>query len=160
MLYNEIDATPVLTDFRLSFTEETLNNETESADLFPPYENYRGWPFEVFLLSNQEDSAKFAEMTELPPPAPIEKTELKTHYKTWDVYAVNQMIYSFMTENQIPIDEIPFMKAYKELIYSYLVANPSERPTIPVFQENIRAIFGSIPKEEYMLLLDRLIPNM
>ena len=168
VLYNEIDATPVLSDFRLSFTETTLNNPEERADLFPTYENYKGWPFEVFLLSQESQQQNsdetltnlantFAQMTQLPPPEiGVYKTDLTATYKTWDVYAVNQFIYSFMTENQIPIDEISFMTSYKELIYSYLTTSPSQRPTIPVFQENIRAIFQSVTKEEYMTFVKLL----
>jgi hypothetical protein len=158
----------VIADFRLSFTETTLNNPEESDDLFPKYENYNGWPFEVFLLSQEpnEDptnlAQQFATMTKLPIPQEISNYDtknpetLKSSYKTWDVYAVNQLIYTFMTENQIPIDEIPFMKDYKDLLYSYLTSPPSQRLTIPALQENIRNIFKSVPKEEHLTFIKLL----
>jgi hypothetical protein len=159
----------VIADFRLSFTETTLNNPEESDDLFPKYENYNGWPFEVFLLSHDEEpnedptnlAQQFANMTKLPTPEisnydTKNPQTLKSAYKTWDVYAVNQLIYTFMTESQIPIDEIPFMKNYKDLLYSYLTSPPSQRLTISALQENIRNIFKSVPKEEHLTFVKLL----
>ena len=140
--YNEIDATPVLTDFRLAFTKTTLENPEENEELFPIYDNYAGYPFEVYLLSHMQDTdvsrlaEEYSQMTSIPiePNYPTTKEELISNWKTWDVFAINQYIYTFMTEN----NELP---KYKELILSYLTADPINRPTILTLQDNIKAIF-------------------
>jgi hypothetical protein len=182
LLYNEIDATPVLTDFRLSFTKTTLDKE-ESDELFPTYNNYTEWPFEIYLLSHiienpnntndqlEEIANSYADMTRLqqlqqPPNTTIYqnkdpqtlKTELKSTYTTWDVFAITQIIYTFMTEHQIPIDQ-PFMKSYNDLLLSYLTAEPKQRPTITQLQQNIQNIFQSVPKNEYLSFLSSLTDN-
>jgi len=179
LLYNEIDATPVLTDFRLSFTKTTLDKE-ESDELFPTYNNYTEWPFEIYLLSHiienpnntndqlEEIANSYADMTQLqqPPNTTIYqnkdpqtlKTELKSTYTTWDVFAITQIIYTFMTEHQIPIDQ-PFMKSYNDLLLSYLTAEPKQRPTITQLQQNIQNIFQSVPKNEYLSFLSSLTEN-
>lgn len=171
--YNTIDATPVITDFRLAFTRTTLENPQENKDLFPPYENIPSYPFEVFLLSKLTDqeeetpldppsltqiSEAFAQQTNMAAPKntiQYEKTPTEirkkamTHHLTWDPYAVHQYIYSFMTRHQIPIDK-PFMTQYKDLLVSYLTVEPGQRPSIQTTQENIKNIFKSVPKKDYL----------
>jgi hypothetical protein len=165
--YNTIDATPVITDFRLAFTKKTLENPEENKDLFPPYENIPSYPFEVFLLSKLTEetppdltqiSEAFAQQTNMAapkntiqyeiPPADIRKKVL-AHHLTWDPYAIHQYIYSFMTTHQIPMDK-PFMTQYKDLLVSYLTVEPGQRPSIQTTQENIKNIFKSVPKKDYL----------
>ena len=177
--YNPIDATPVITDFRLGFTKKTLENPEENKDLFPPYENIPSYPFEVFLLSKLTDSQEetpldtptltqiaeaFAQQTNIKAPINIiqyEKTpteirkKVLPHHLTWDPYAIHQYIYSFMTTHQIPMDK-PFMTQYKDLLVSYLTVDPGQRPSIKTTQENINNIFKSVPKKDYLGFLASL----
>jgi hypothetical protein len=173
ILYNTKDGTPVLTDFRLAFTKTELDDPVQNSELFPQYDNYKGYPFEIYILSqinseNQLDESRlktlatqFAEMTELPIPTitPYQNNSIQTliprFYQSWDPYAINQYIYSFMTENNIPMRHT-FMTSYKEILLSYLSAEPSQRPTIQKFQENIRKIFQSVPKKDYLEFLSAL----
>ena len=177
--YNPIDATPVITDFRLAFTKTTLENPEENKDLFPPYENIPQYPFEVFLLSKlQEDTPMeasslapiaeaFAQQTNISPPSitPYETTpqEIRTkaiaHHLTWDPYAIHQYIYSFMTTHQIPTDR-PFMTQYNDLLVSYLTSSPDQRPSIETTKENITNIFKSVPKKDYLVFLASLQPSL
>ena len=60
-----------------------------------------------------------------------------------------------MTENGIPVN-IPFMTAYKDLLLSYLTAEPNNRPTIEKLQEDIRGIFKNVPKKDYLTFLSTL----
>ena len=173
--YNEKDAVPVLTDFRLAFTKKTLEDKEKSQELFPIYENYSGYPFEIYLLAHLQESTQsldietlarnYTHMTQQQQQQPIEinhvayktsEEELKSYYKTWDVYAINEYIYSFMTENQIPFN-IPFMTSYKELLISYLKANPRDREPIPVFEEKIKSIFKTVSKLDYKTFVELLI---
>ena len=178
--YNEKDAVPVLTDFRLAFTKKTLEDKEKSQELFPIYENYSGYPFEIYLLAHLQESTQsldietlarnYTNMIQQPeqpeqPEQPIEinhvaykisEEELKSYYKTWDVYAINEYIYSFMTENKIPLN-IPFMTSYKELLISYLKANPKDREPIPVFEEKIKSIFKTVSKNDYKTFVELLI---
>ena len=177
--YNEKDAVPVLTDFRLAFTKKTLEDKEKSQELFPIYENYSGYPFEIYLLAHLQESTQsldietlarnYTNMTQQQQQQqqqqPIEinhvayktsEEELKSYYKTWDVYAINEYIYSFMTENQIPFN-IPFMTSYKELLISYLKANPRDREPIPVFEEKIKSIFKTVSKLDYKTFVELLI---
>ena len=91
-------------------------------------------------------------MTQLQTPAQSAykkpKDELQSYYKSWDVFAINQYIYSFMTENRIPI-AVPFMISYKNMLVEYLTAEPTQRQTIQQLEEKIKSIFKSVPKREY-----------
>ena len=172
ILYDEINATPVLTDFRLAFTKTTIENPLESDELFPPYENNPSWPIEVFILSRllegkqnpiEEIALSFIPVlkpNERPPSIETIKnktpTELKQTYLSWDIYSVNQWIYSFLTNNDIHLN-IPFMRTYIELITKELIIEPNERSTIPSLQSKIRDIFKSVPKKEYLEFLEVLI---
>lgn len=163
ILYDKTNGTPVITDFRIAFTKKTLDTPEESDELFPPYENNPSWPVEVFYLSHLLNS------TEIPPPfqsptnQPIDTTniqnkdkqQLKETYQSWDTYAVNQFIYSFMTTQNIPFT-IPFMRTYKELLTQELIAEPSSRSTIPTLQSKIKECFKSVPKKEYLHFLEQL----
>ena len=170
VLYDETNGTPVLTDFRLAFTKTTIESPEESPDLFPIYENNPSWPIEVFLLSqlNENSNKSIEELATSfnnptkQSPSSIEtikyKTplELKQTFLSWDTYSVNQLIYSFLTTANIPLN-IPFMRTYIELITKELTAEPSERSQIPQLQSKIRDIFKSVPKKEYMDFLQDLI---
>jgi len=163
ILYDKTNGTPVITDFRIAFTKKTLDTPEESDELFPPYENNPSWPVEVFYLSHLLNS------TETPPPfqsptnQPIDTTniqnkdkqQLKETYQSWDTYAVNQFIYSFMTTQNIPFT-IPFMRTYKELLTQELITEPSSRSTIPTLQSKIKECFKSVPKKEYLHFLEQL----
>jgi hypothetical protein len=176
LLYNTIDATPTITDFRLAFTKPTLENPEENKELFPPYENIPQYPFEVFLLSKLQDDTPldasslapiaeaFAQQTNLSLPSitPYEtlapkdiRTKAIAHHLTWDPYAVHHYIYSFMTNHQIPTDR-PFMTQYKDFLVSYLTSTPDQRPSIETTRENITNIFKSVPKKDYLGFLDSL----
>ena len=166
--YNTIDGIPIITDFRLAFTKTTLENPEENKDLFPPYENIPSYPFEVFLLSKLDDSPleltqiaeAFAKQTNLAVPTTTQyettpKEKAIAHHLTWDPYAVHQYIYTFMTSHQIPVDK-PFMTQYKDLLVSYLTVDPGQRPSIQTTQENIKNIFKSVPKKDYLGFLTSL----
>lgn len=51
ILYDTINATPVISDFRLAFTHTELNNNEIFMNLIPEYEDYSPWSFEIFILS-------------------------------------------------------------------------------------------------------------
>ena len=176
--YNTIDATPVITDFRLAFTKTTIEDPEENKELFPPYENIPQYPFEVFLLSKIADlpedtpldtdtltkiTEAFKQQTNLDTPitTPYEttpkdiRTKVIAHHKTWDPYAIHHYIYSFLTIHQIPTDK-PFMTQYKDLLVSYLTTEPGQRPSIETTQENIKNIFKSVPKKDYLGFLTAL----
>ena len=169
VLYYETNGTPVLTDFRLAFTKTTIENQQESPDLFPMYENNPSWPIEVFLLSHLNDNpqksieeiaASFNNPTNKPSSIETIKyktpLELKQTYLSWDTYSVNQLIYSFLTTANIPLN-IPFMRTYIEILSKELTAEPIERTQIPALQSKIREIFKAVPKKEYMDFLQELI---
>jgi len=169
VLYDEINATPVLTDFRLAFTKTTIENKEESPELFPIYDNNPSWPIEVFLLSHiyenpqksiEEIATSFNNPTKQSSSIETIKNktplELKQTFLSWDTYSANQLIYSFLTTFNIPLN-IPFMRTYIELITKELIVEPSERSQITALQSKIRDIFKSVPKKEYLDFLQELI---
>ena len=180
VLYDEINGTPVLTDFRLAFTKTTIESPEESLDLFPIYENNPSWPIEVYLISNLlenpnksveelatsftpfrvENASQSARPINQPPSIETIKNktpiELKQTYLSWDTYSVNQLIYSFLTSSNIPLN-IPFMRTYIDVLSKELTAEPTERSQIPQLQSKIRDIFKAVPKKEYMDFLEVLI---
>jgi hypothetical protein len=83
------------------------------------------------------------------------RTKAIAHHLTWDPYAIHQYIYSFMTTHQIPTDR-PFMTQYKDFLVSYLTSTPDQRPSIQITQENIKNIFKSVPKKDYLVFLASL----
>jgi len=162
-LYDKTNGTPVITDFRLAFTKKTLDTPEESDELFPPYENNPSWPAEVFYLSHLLNPTETTPIFQSPTNQPVDTTNLKNKdkhqlkdtYLSWDTYAVNQLIFSFMTTQNIPMT-IPFMTTYKELLIQELVAEPSSRLTIPVLQSKIKECFKSVPKKEYLDFMKQL----
>ena len=180
ILYDEINGTPVLTDFRLAFTKTTIESPEESLDLFPIYENNPSWPIEVYLISNllENPNKSIEELATSFTPFRVEETlqsarpinqppsietiknktpiELKQTYLSWDTYSVNQLIYSFLTSSNIPLN-IPFMRTYIDVLSKELTAEPTERSQIPQLQSKIRDIFKAVPKKEYMDFLEVLI---
>jgi hypothetical protein len=162
-LYDKTNGTPVITDFRLAFTKKTLDTPEESDELFPPYENNPSWPAEVFYLSHLLNPTETTPIFQSPTNQPVDTTniknkdkhQLKDTYLSWDTYAVNQLIFSFMTTQNIPMT-IPFMTTYKELLIQELVAEPSSRLTIPVLQSKIKECFKSVPKKEYLDFMKQL----
>ena len=158
ILYDTLNGTPVITDFRLAFTQTTLQTPEESDELFPPYDYNPSWPIEVFLLSQMFSpyENQFQSPTNIPIATHIltslknkDKSQLKDTYKSWDIYAINQLIYSFMTQTNLPLD-IPFLRTYKELLITELTIDPIERSTIPSLQSKIKDIFKAVPKKEYL----------
>lgn len=163
--YNEKDGTPVITDFRLSFTKTTLDDEMENKELFPVYENYNGYPFEIYLLSQEDKENKeeiandFAKMTQLPIPeipSVSSVNEIKKYFETWDIYAINEYIYRFLIDNRIPLDK-GFMIEYKEILLTYLTSRPNERITIEKLKNGIISIFNSVRNNDYMDFLRTII---
>jgi hypothetical protein len=165
ILYDKTNGTPVLTDFRLAFTKKMIETPEESDELFPPFENHPSWPVEVYLLSQMLNPPE--NPSQVPNPSPNyspesqtalknkDKEQLKSTYLSWDVYAVNQTIFSFMT-NLVPTSNIPFVRTYQELLTKELSAEPTERSSIPSIQTKIRDIFQSVPKKEYLDFLREL----
>jgi hypothetical protein len=52
ILYDTINATPVLSDFRMAMTLSDTENDEIFSNLIPQYEDYDPWPVEVFILSH------------------------------------------------------------------------------------------------------------
>jgi hypothetical protein len=62
-----MNATPVITDFRMGFTKDQLDVPEKMENLFPPYEDSDVWPIEVFVISrllNINESADEQNQTE------------------------------------------------------------------------------------------------
>ena len=151
ILYDEINANPVITDFRMAFTKETLDNPEESKGLFPITEN-EYWCPEIHELAKLLD-----ENIEQPN---LDKINvLKQTYTTWDVYSVNKLFYVFLI-NQIEkesLEQIPFMKSYMDLLDDYIEHTNSngnkQRLSIEELLTSIETIFQSVSKTEYETLL-------
>ena len=68
ILYDDMNATPVITDFRMGFTKDKLYIPEKMENLFPEYEDSDVWPIEVFfiskLLNHSTSNATNTESTE------------------------------------------------------------------------------------------------
>ena len=53
ILYDTINATPVLSDFRMAMTTSDIESDEIFQHLIPQYETYEPWSIEVFILSQQ-----------------------------------------------------------------------------------------------------------
>ena len=52
ILYDKINAIPVISDFRMAFTKSDMENNEIFMNLIPEYEDYSPWPIEIYILSN------------------------------------------------------------------------------------------------------------
>jgi hypothetical protein len=57
ILYDEINAIPVLSDFRLAFTKDQLEGELAS-ELFPMYDESLIWCIDIFIISHLIENTK------------------------------------------------------------------------------------------------------
>ena len=157
ILYDRINATPVITDFRIAFTKDALDDENNSAELFPVFNNPY-WAPEInaiaYLIETKPET-----VTETNDPQ-INTTltpfmnrqtkevieELKKTYTLWDIYAINQIILECIPTNT---SSIPFIEKYRELCSQY-------PPTITTLKQSIETLFQSIPKIEYEQFLQQI----
>jgi hypothetical protein len=65
--------------------------------------------------------------------------EMTKTYKSWDIFAVNQIILEII--NNTDTAEIPFMQTYRELCAEY--------PPKETLKKSIEEMFQSIPRSEY-----------
>ena len=56
ILYDNVNAIPVITDFRMAFTTEEIENIETFQSFIPAYEDYPAWPIEIFMLSKLIDA--------------------------------------------------------------------------------------------------------
>ena len=115
ILYDKINATPVITDFRIAFTKETLDDPEKSQELFPVFNNSY-WAPEINAIAHLiETNGEIVTESNDPNINTILQPymnqsvkeviqELKTTYESWDIYAVNQII----LEQIQPINNAPF----------------------------------------------------
>ena len=52
ILYDNINAIPVISDFRMAFTKSDMDDNETFMNLIPEYEDYSPWPIEIYILSN------------------------------------------------------------------------------------------------------------
>jgi len=114
ILYDKTNGTPVLTDFRLAFTKTIIETPEESDELFPSFENHPSWPVEVYLLSQMLNPLQTQTQTQTPSPnyssesqtslKNKDKEQLKSTYLSWDVYAINQTIFSFINHRRTSLE--------------------------------------------------------
>ena len=52
ILYDNINAIPVISDFRMAFTKSDMDDNEIFMNLIPEYEDYSPWPIEIHILSN------------------------------------------------------------------------------------------------------------
>jgi hypothetical protein len=52
ILYDNINAIPVISDFRMAFTKSDMDDNEIFMNLIPEYEDYSPWPIEIYILSN------------------------------------------------------------------------------------------------------------
>ena len=57
-LYDIINATPVLSDFRMAITSTDVETDEIFNNLIPQYEDYEPWPIEIFILSHLLNSER------------------------------------------------------------------------------------------------------
>jgi len=157
ILYDRINATPVITDFRIAFTKDALDDENKSAELFPVFNNPY-WAPEInaiayLIETNQETITETNDPqinTTLTPfmnrPTKEVIEELKKTYTLWDIYAINQIILECIPTNT---SSIPFIEKYRELCSQY-------PPTITTLKQSIETLFQSIPKIEYEQFLQKI----
>jgi hypothetical protein len=139
IMYDKMNATPVITDFRMAFTKEALDNAEEFKELFPVSEN-EYWSPEIHEISKLLETQESIEKANV----------LKQSYATWDVYAVNKLVYLFLTKTLPPesLESVPFMKAYMDILTQ--TNNPK---SITELITAIEFIFQSVSKSEYETFL-------
>jgi hypothetical protein len=157
ILYDRINATPVITDFRIAFTKDALDDEHKSTELFPVFNNPY-WAPEInaiaYLIETKPETITETNdpqiNTTLTPfmnrPTKEVIEELKKTYKSWDIYAINQLILECIPTNT---SSIPFIEKYRELCSQY-------PPTITTLKQSIETLFQSIPKIEYEQFLQQI----
>jgi hypothetical protein len=52
ILYDTVNATPVLSDFRMAMTTTDVDTDEIFHNLIPQYDEYEPWPIEIFILSH------------------------------------------------------------------------------------------------------------
>jgi hypothetical protein len=52
ILYDIVNATPVVSDFRMAMTTTDVETDEIFQNLIPQYEEYEPWPIEIFILSH------------------------------------------------------------------------------------------------------------
>ena len=145
---------PVIKDFRMAITVKDLEDTVKSRELFPTHNN-PFWPPEIhalsLLISNTQKTITEDIMTEESKAAltpflnqdtmeTIE--ELKKTYKSWDIYAVNQMWLSYLGDT-----DVPFINKYRELCSQHPQTKINE------LKQKIENIFLSVSKDEYRTFL-------
>ena len=157
ILYDRINATPVITDFRIAFTKDALDDQSNSVELFPVFNNPY-WAPEInaiayLIETNPETVAETNDPqinTTLSPfmnqPTKEVIEELKKTYKSWDIYAINQIILECIPTTT---SSIPFIEKYRELC-------SQQSLTIATLKQSIETLFQSIPKIEYEQFLQQI----
>jgi len=153
VLYDTINATPVITDFRMAFTTQTLDDPAKSDALFPEYNN-PFWPKEVaaiaYLIDSKEPKTTEKDVSKYPgflqPNIPIKEAleELKKTHNQWDVFSVNKLIFDLLDKHLSNNRSVPFLKSYKKL---------QKELDIEVLLAKIDEIFQAVPEEEYKLFM-------
>jgi hypothetical protein len=161
ILYDSTNATPIITDFRMAFTQSDLNDSEKSAELFPVFEN-PFWAPEIHEIAKILDDRTKAESREETQESPVEEPDesimqggesstletLKATNPSWDIYAVNKL----MIELTQDLADIPFMTKYRELC--------SQHPAEPNLKQSIEEMFQSIPKSEYELFMTQMYKSI
>jgi hypothetical protein len=162
ILYDPNNATPMITDFRMAFTEQDMDDKEKFTELFPLFEN-KFWAPEIHEIARivEEPPVEEQEEEEFPVQEPQEKNDhqnqmqggesieaLKATCKSWDIFAVNQMIIE-LTKH---ITDIPFMTKYISIC--------SQHPAKPDIKKSIEEIFQSIPRSEYESFLTQMYKSI
>jgi hypothetical protein len=145
VLYDEKNAIPVLSDFRMGLIESDLENEYEY--LVPEYDENQYWPFEIYMLTHtSQEVESFMESHRIKPKEEvlneyIERLEnkpreeqleiIKKAAKTWDIYAITILFLRQLEEE----DE------YKKYLYDEINKLPEEREDAKEQKARITEIF-------------------
>ena len=62
IVYDNVNALPVITDFRMAFTTQEIENNETFQSFIPAYEDYPAWPIEIFMLSRLIDAKTETEL--------------------------------------------------------------------------------------------------
>lgn len=99
ILYDIVNATPVITDFRMSFLNVDIDSIETFKSMIPSYVDYPGWPIEIFALSQLLEA---------------ESTEIITESGLTDIAAKFLQMPFFTTDYEFINDE------YKNNITAFL----------------------------------------